>query len=147
MKSQKERYYIDHPCPSWADDKQWQKLLGKVTFSDEGISYEKLSAREVKILEGFTFSASLERRTIHKSERMEALDAEKNKAFSNGRKMGAKSKKTNQLIAYIQALYLSSPKKKAYALFIDADKSIIGRIQFKTFEGYLTEIKKQLRSK
>jgi hypothetical protein len=69
----KEQYYRDHPCPYWADEEQWAKLLNKIIFTpDGGISFKGLSVNEVKILDGFSFSAVLEQRTINKSER-EAL--------------------------------------------------------------------------
>ena len=145
MKSIKEQYYLNHPCPPWADEKQWQKLLEKVTFSNSEISYKGLSAREVKILEGFSFGATLEKRAIHKNERQEALIAQKYEPFFEGRKQGSRSKKTDKLVAYIKDQYLANPKKKAFTLFMEADKKIIGSIQFKSYEGYLTAIKKELK--
>ena len=145
MKSIKEQYYLDHLCPPWADEKQWQKLLDKVTFSNGEISYKGLSAREVKILEGFSFGASLEKRAIHKNERQEALIAQKHEPFSEGRKQGSRNKKTDKLVTHIKDQYLVNPRKKAFTLFMEADKKIIGSIEFKTYEGYLTAIKKKLK--
>jgi hypothetical protein len=99
----KELYCQNHPCPSWADEKEWAKLLDKVTLTPEGgISFEKLSMNEVKILDGFSFSAMLEQRSIHKEERAVLLKLQKLEVFSNGRKKGALSEEGKILLKLIQ---------------------------------------------
>jgi len=99
----KELYCQNHPCPSWADEKEWVKLLDKVTLTPEGgISFEKLSMNEVKILDGFSFSVMLEQRSIHKDERAALLKLQKLEVFSGGRKKDALGGKAKILLKLIQ---------------------------------------------
>ena len=64
----KDQYYRDHPCPSWADEKQWAKLLEKLIFPPEGgINYSELSVNEVKVLEGYPLCISASFILIHAS--------------------------------------------------------------------------------
>jgi len=99
----KELYYRDHQCPSWADEKQWAKLLGKVLLTAQGgISFEKLSISEVKILDGASFVSLLEQRSIHKDERKALLRLQKLEVFTEGRKKGAVSEETKVLQKIIE---------------------------------------------
>ena len=57
---------------------------------------------EVKILDGFSFSAMLEQRSLHKDERAGLLKLQKLEVFSNGRKKGALSKEGKILLKLMQ---------------------------------------------
>lgn len=99
----KEQYYRDHPCPSWAEEKQWAKLLEKIIFPPEGgINYSELSVNEVKVLEGYSFGSILSQRFIHKDEREALIKLQKLEVFANGRKKDALGEEARVLIKFMQ---------------------------------------------
>jgi len=133
----KELYYRDHPCPSWADEKQWAKLLEKVVFMPEGgISFEKLSFNEAKILDGFSFSAMLEQRSIHKDERATLLKLQK---FS-GRKEGALGEEA-KILEKLIVEYPSLSSKELRKIAEEESPTLFKDMSGSTFDSKISRLR------
>jgi len=66
--------------------------------------------------------------------------------FKAPKEKGEKAEKTILQDEYIKAQILGNPDAKAFTLHQEADKNIIGDMSFKTYEGRLTEVKKQMKA-
>lgn len=137
----KQQYYEDHPCPYWADEEQWARLLEKVIFMPDGsISFKGLSVNEVKILEGFSFADVLKQESVGKVERDALLKLQKLGVFSNGRKKGSLGKEAKLLVNLIREnpdLRNNEIARKA----VDVDPEIFKQKNPKTLETKISRLR------
>ena len=164
QQKQKDAFLADHQ-PS--DDlspvakSKYLKAVSKITFTptDEGglaISYEHLSAEELFAIQEpwgvFTPSsvtsklrAAAQGRLMDEL-RKDVLVLAHGETFKPQRQKGAKGNETNAQNEYIKAQMLGDPDAKAFKLYEEADKKIIGTMSFGTYQGRVTEIRKLIKA-
>jgi hypothetical protein len=130
--SAKEQYLLDHSCPYWADEKQWQELLDRVVFlPNDGISFEKLSVKELRILDGFSFGDALMQRNIHHNERKALLDYLR----YVGRKFAPSTK-------LVKRLWTENPNAKpseVYVLIQENDSKLFNSLSSERWKNLISE--------
>ena len=135
-----EGFLREHPCPSWADEKQWTKLLDKAIFSPEGgISYANYSIIELKILEGYSFESILSQRVIHKDERSLLLERQ---AFRSGKPEG-------EVMEILRKLWADCPDAEPSEIidkFSQSNPELFNLSKFRTLQNKVTLAKKPKKS-
>jgi len=136
---------------------KYLKAISKITFTptDEGglaISYEHLSPEELFAIQEpwgvFTpASVTSKLRAVSQNRLMDELRKDvlvlaHGEIFKPQRPKGAKGKNTDAQNEYIKSQMLSDPAAKAFKLYEEADKNIIGEMSFGTYQGRITAIKK-----